>query len=327
MADESLDGGLDEADVDAISIDDEEPEVSQDAMVDIEPDAGMDMDMEAEPSVASNPAEMMDTSGMVAKIIAMQDAGMSSATAEYGVDSLINMSPDALLRIYKKVMGEGLEEEDQNWGGEDGYQTRPSDTEGHLRGTSPYNGGEGFPTGQADNAVKHIGNTGGEFKDNPLRNADPVDVEESIDLSESFEDIHAKLSESFDQFCEDYEKMVEDELNEIGNMSFSTRPSMRSRGYGLRNAKFGDAKKKKAAAMKQADDAIGDLERRAQAAPEKDREMQEGDVDENRFTNMRKADEFEKERQARHSQRRQQRDGSAERAMEPKPKFNGRNKK
>ncbi len=202
---------------------------------------------------------VQDSSSMVAKIMAMQDSGMSSAKAQYNADSLVNMSPDMLLRVHNKVMGQGLEEEDDNWGGESGYQTQPDDTEGHLRGTSPYNGGEGFPTGQASNAASHIGNTGGDFKDNPLGNSDPVtQVEESTD------DIHNRLSEAFDSFCEDYESMIEAELNEIGGMRIAGGPSsMRSRGYGLGSKKSG-----------------GKVERRRSEEPVKKERRNKPEVDE-----------------------------------------------
>lgn len=232
------------------------------------------------PAAPSNDA-MIDTSTMIANIMAAQDSGLSSAKVEYPADKLIDMSPDMLSRIHSKVLGNSIDEEDDHWGQEDGYQAMSDNGDGETRAKNGWQGGEGFPTGQANNAVSHIGNTGGDFKDNPLRNPDPVSVEESksedcsackgtgrkrvadgfgdtesIDCkgcdgtgkrsstNESIESISSRLSEAYDAFCEEYEAELEENF---GSMRFSGQSSMRGRGRGLSSVRGHLSKQKKRA--------------------------------------------------------------------------------
>lgn len=355
---EDIEDTLGMADPDAIEADPE-------AMVDVGDDAGIehsefdtvdqvqrggDMDRSGfDVPQAQTRTEIPDTSAMIAKIMAMQDSGMSSAKASFSPDSLMNMSPDALFRIQQKVMGETVEEEDQNWGSEDGYQAQNGDTDGHLRGTSPYNGGEGFPTGQADNAVQNIGNTGGDFKDNPIRNADPVTNEDKNTDDNEEKDDDDTLAEAFTEFSEEYAKMVEAELSEMGMGAFTERDAMDFADTADMDGIVGQD----IAAEKQmisggtrdqaelAKEILADMGIDAQVGAKQggkyyvsfrgdDNTRSEvinamgnstGVEEGGHFANRKKADNFDKERQSRQGQR------PAPVAAQPKPEFKGKTRK
>ena len=196
----------------AMTSDEDEWEEDSRRMIDVDDlegeingDFGYDDPTDEIPTARTRGA-VQDTESMIRSIMAAKENGAFTPHSE---ETLNMLSPDALQRILIKVGGEKVEEEDCDWRSEPGYQTKPSDAEGNLRTTSPYNGGEGFPTGQASNAATNIGNTGADFKDNPLRNKSTVTME-----SDSLESINQLLTEGFSEFCESYAEAVENEIAE-----------------------------------------------------------------------------------------------------------------
>ena len=130
-----------------------------------------------------------DPYDLIQKIAQLQDSGMSSANAYYDIEKLEDLPTNRLMNIYRKVVGEKIEEEDNAWGTNQG--AKAGNESNGYGSTTVFNAKQLFPTGNASPSVKKVGNTGAQFKDNPMST-------ESV--YESIETIHKKLKARFENF-------------------------------------------------------------------------------------------------------------------------------
>ena len=132
-----------------------------------------------------------DPAELISQITMLQDSGMSAANAMYDPERMLQMPIDQIVSIHKKVTGGQVEEEDDNWGGDPGYQTdQPG---GHV----PYDADDLFPSGQATNAIHRVSNTAGGHSDNPMATVDPI-TRESTDYET--DPVYNKLKENWGTF-------------------------------------------------------------------------------------------------------------------------------
>lgn len=154
-----------------------------------------DQDAAAIPAEPSKFADLsIDPGEMIHVIDQMQQTGMSSANAFFDIDKLHDMPIDRLARVYKKVIGQKVEEEDDNWAGDSGYQAGTEDN--GYSNSGEYRSKKIFPDGAVGNPTPAAGPTAARNGDNPLYTG----MKEGYAYTNSTDDIRKKLEEAFKNY-------------------------------------------------------------------------------------------------------------------------------
>jgi hypothetical protein len=165
-------------------------------IVDVGDEDGFDSDSDAAGEVQQQSSFLntsIDPSQLIDTIDQLQQSGMSGSNAFYDVDQLIDMPLDRLMRVYKKVTGGQVEEEDENWGGDAGYQAGDY---GQRPSSGEYRSKKIFPNGATGNPTRKAGPTAAQNGDNAMYTG----MKEDYSYTTNIDQIRETLEEAFKNF-------------------------------------------------------------------------------------------------------------------------------